>query len=89
MLGNEISMPVFVCPAVSHHRAHPEGEVATARGASMSNTLMMLSTGSNCSMEEVAEEATGPLFFQLYHRGYHLTEMLVRRAEEAASRPSP
>ena len=83
MLGNELSMPVFVCPAGSHHRAHPEGEVATARGASMSNTLMMLSTGSNCSMEEVAEEATSPLFFQLYHRGYDLTEMLVRRAEEA------
>ena len=83
MLGNELSMPVFVCPAGSHHRAHPEGEVATVRGASMSNTLMMLSTGSNCSMEEVAEEATSPLFFQLYHRGYDLTEMLVRRAEEA------
>ena len=83
MLGSELSMPVFVCPAGSHHRAHPEGEVATARGASMSNTLMMLSTGSNCSMEEVAEEATSPLFFQLYHRGYELTEMLVRRAEEA------
>ena len=83
MLGNELSMPVFVSPAGSHHRAHPEGEVATARGASMSNTLMMLSTGSNCSMEEVAEEATSPLFFQLYHRGYDLTEMLVRRAEEA------
>ena len=57
--------------------------MATARGASMSDTLMMLSTGSNCSMEEVAEEATSPLFFQLYHRGYDLTEMLVRRAEEA------
>jgi 4-hydroxymandelate oxidase len=34
-------------------------------------------------MEEVSEAATGPLWFQLYHRGYHFTEMLVHRAEEA------
>ena len=27
--------------------------------------------------------ASGPMWFQLYHRGYELTEMLVHRAEEA------
>ena len=83
MLGEEISLPVFICPAGSHMKAHPDGELATARGAGMSNTLMMLSTGSNYSMEEVSDAATGPLWFQLYHRGYDLTEMLVHRAEEA------
>ena len=86
VLGTEISMPVMVAPAGSHMMAHPEGEAATARGAGMSNTLMMLSTSSNCSMEEVSEAATGPLWFQLYHRGYDLTEMLVHRAEEAGFR---
>lgn len=83
VLGEEISLPVMIAPAGSHMLAHPDGEVATARGAGMSNTLMMLSTSCNCSMEEVAEAATGPLWFQLYHRGYDLTEMLVHRAEEA------
>ena len=83
MLGEEISMPVFVCPAGGHKLAHPDGELATARGAGMSNTLMMLSTSSHYSMEEVSAVASGPLWFQLYHRGHDLTEMLVRRAEEA------
>ena len=83
VLGEKISMPVVLAPAGSHMRAHPDGEVATARGAGMSDTLMMLSTGSNCSMEEVSQAASGPLWFQLYHRGYDLTEMLVHRAEEA------
>jgi len=83
MLGEDLSFPVFVCPAGSHGVAHPDAEVATARAAGRSNTLMMLSTASNCSMEEVAEAATGPLWFQLYHRGAALTEMLVHRAEEA------
>ena len=49
----------------------------------MSDTLMMCSTSSNNSLEEIAAAATGPLWFQLYHRGYDLTEMLVKRAEEA------
>ena len=83
MLGTEISMPVFVCPAGGHKLAHPEGELATARGAGRANTLMMLSTSSHYSMEEVAAAAGGPLWFQLYHRGYDLSEMLIHRAEEA------
>ena len=83
VLGEEISFPVMIAPAGGHMNAHPEGELATARGAGMSNTLMMLSTSSNYSMEEVSEAASGPLWFQLYHRGYDLTEMLVHRAEEA------
>ena len=83
VLGEKISLPVMIAPAGGHMKAHPDGELATARGAGMSKTLMMLSTGSNYSMEEVSEAATGPLWFQLYHRGYELTEMLVHRAEEA------
>ena len=83
VLGQKISMPVMVAPAGSHMVAHPDGELATARGAGMSDTLMMLSTGSNYSLEEVSEAASGPLWFQLYHRGYDLSEMLVHRAEEA------
>ena len=83
VLGTEISLPVMISPAGSHMIAHPDGELATARGAGLSNTLMLLSTSSNYTMEEVAEAATGPMWFQLYHRGYHFTEMLVPRAEEA------
>ena len=83
VLGTEISMPIMIAPTGGHMNAHPEGEVATVRGAGMSNTLMMLSTSSNYSMEEVQQAATGPMWFQLYHRGYELTEMLVHRAEEA------
>ena len=83
VLGTEISFPVMISPAGGHMNAHPEGELATARGAGMSNTLMMLSTSSNYSMEEVSEAGSGPLWFQLYHRAYDLSEMLVHRAEEA------
>ena len=83
VLGTPISFPVMISPTGGHKLAHPEGECATARGAGMSQTLMMLSTSSHCSLEEVAKVASGPLWFQLYHRGYDLTKMLVQRAEHA------
>ncbi len=83
VLGEAISFPVMISPTDGHGLAHPEGECATARGAGMSKTLMMCSTSSHCSLEEIAAAATGPLWFQLSHRGYAPTENLVRRAEAA------
>jgi isopentenyl diphosphate isomerase/L-lactate dehydrogenase-like FMN-dependent dehydrogenase len=83
VLGTPISFPVMVAPAGGHKIAHLDGECATARGTELSRTLMMLSTSSHYSLEEVAEATRGPLWFQLYHRGYELTETLARRAEDA------
>ncbi len=83
VLGQDISLPVMISPTDGHGIAHPDAECATARGAGMSNTLMMCSTSSHCSLEEIADAATGPLWMQLSHRGYDHTENLVKRAEAA------
>ena len=83
VLGTEISLPVMIAPAGGHKIAHPEGELATVRGAAKSRTLMMAATNSNYTMEKIAEATTTPRWFQLYHRGHEITEILVRRAEES------
>ena len=83
VLGEKISFPVMVAPAGGHMMAHPEGELATARGAGAAETLMVLATGSHYSMEDVADASSGPLWFQLYHRNHDTSEMLVKRAEQA------
>ena len=83
VLGEEISMPIAIAPAGGQRQAHPEGERATARGAGMANTLMALNTSSGYSIEEVAEVATGPLWFQLYHFNDEVTEILVKKAKAA------
>ena len=83
LLGQPVSLPVMACPAGMHKNAHPDGELATARGAGMSGALMILATSSAYSMEEVAKAASGPLWFQFYQRGWDITEMLIRRAEDA------
>ena len=83
VLGQRISFPAMISPAAGHAFVHPEGELAIARAAGAAGTIMILSSGSHYSIEEVAQVATGPLWFQLYHRGKELSTMLVRRAEEA------
>ena len=84
VLGQKISFPVMLAPTGTHQRAHPQGELASARAAGASGTIMGLSTASSYSIEEVAEAGTGPLWFQLYFfRDRELTEILVRRAQQA------
>jgi isopentenyl diphosphate isomerase/L-lactate dehydrogenase-like FMN-dependent dehydrogenase len=84
VLGQEVSMPIMVAPTAFHRMAHPEGEVATARAAGKAGTVMMLSTLSTSSIEEVMPEATGPVWFQLYvYKDREATLSLVQRAESA------
>lgn len=84
VLGQRISMPILVAPTAFQRLAHPEGELAMARAAGAAGTLMVLSTISNYSVEEVAAAATGPLWFQLYvFRDRAATENLIRRVEAA------
>ena len=49
----------------------------------MAETLYALPTSSGYSIEEVANVATGPLWFQLYHSDDEMTEYLVKRAKTA------
>ncbi len=83
VLGTPVTMPILVAPTAYHCLAHPDGECATARGASDAGTLMVASTSSTRSMEEIAQAARGPRWFQLYIHDRTTTEELVRRAEAA------
>src|SRR5258708_56531 len=87
LLGTPVSMPILVAPTALHCLAHPEGECATAQGAGMANTLMVASTTSTRSLEEIAQAASGPLWFQLYvYPNLQVAEKLVQRAETAGYR---
>lgn len=84
VLGHLLRMPVLVAPTAFHKLAHPDGEAATARAAGAAGTLMILSTLSTTSIEDVLAAATGPVWFQLYvYKDRGATEALVRRAEAA------
>src|SRR5262249_57491130 len=61
-----------------------EGEVASARAAGAAGTILVLSAQSSRTLEELAQAATGPLWFQSYFfKERSLTLDMARRAEEA------
>ncbi|UCH20898.1 MAG: alpha-hydroxy-acid oxidizing protein [Deltaproteobacteria bacterium] len=87
VLGQTITMPLLVAPTAFHRMAHPEGEIATARAAGKAGTIMILSTLSTSSIEEVMPEATGTVWFQLYvYKDREATLSLVQRAESSGCR---
>ena len=84
VLGHPIPFPIMLDPAGWHGRSHPDAERATARAAGAEGTVMTLSSGSTLTMEQVAEAATGPIWWQQYlfeDRGRTLE--MVDRAREA------
>ena len=84
VLKQRISMPILVAPTAFQRMAHPDGEVATARAAGKAGTIMILSTLSTSSIEDVMEAAIGPVWFQLYvYKDRGTTAALVERAESA------
>lgn len=85
VLGREISMPIGIAPSAMQKLAHPVGEVGTAKAAEAAGTVMILSTLSTTSLEDVRRSAPNCLlWYQLYvYRNRSLTESLVKRAVRA------
>ena len=87
VLGTEVASPIQLAPTAYQRLAHRDGELATARAAAASNTLMCVSTMATHSLEAIAAAAPGPRWFQLYASPDRaLTERFVRRAEDAGYR---
>ena len=88
LLGAPVTMPICVAPSAMHGAACADGECATAQAAGALGTLVAVSTESTRTLEEIAQAATGPLWFQLYFsrrtRGH--AERLAKRAEAAGYR---
>src|SRR5262245_46456107 len=79
LLGTPVEFPVLVAPTAFQRLACDDGELATARAAAASGTVMILSTASTCTIEDVGAIG-GPLWFQLYvYADRGLTKALIER----------
>jgi isopentenyl diphosphate isomerase/L-lactate dehydrogenase-like FMN-dependent dehydrogenase len=85
LLRTPVPMPIGVSPMAAQGAACAEGECATARAAGALGALMIASTESTRPLEEIAQAAAGPLWFQLYfsNRTHERALRLIRRAEAA------
>jgi len=85
LLGQRLSMPIYVTPMANHGVVHPLAEVGSAQGAKKAGTLFIAPTGSNKTLEEVATSIKeSPRWFQLYfNKDPEVNKQLLQRAETA------
>ena len=84
IFGDTWSSPIHLCPVATHKYFHKEGENGTARAAKAKKTLMVLSTETSVSVEDVAKELGRPPWYQMYAPGeWTDVEKMTRRVEAA------
>ena len=66
LFGKPHRMPIAIAPTGSAGLAWHEGEIALAKAAAEAGIPFALATGSMTSLERVAQEAGGTLWFQIY-----------------------
>src|SRR2546428_2002221 len=86
LLGQRLSMPIYVTPMANHGIVHSSAEVGSALGAKKAGTLFVAPTSSTKTIEEVAIAAKdSPRWFQLYfNKDPDVNRRLLHRAEKAA-----
>lgn len=86
LLGRTMEHPILLAPTSSHQLAHPEGELATVRGAGLAKAIFVASTYSNHSIEQICATATEPVWFQIYvDDDREEVRALISRAEAAGT----
>jgi 4-hydroxymandelate oxidase len=82
LLGARLSTPLGIAPTAYHRLVHPDGELATARGAGAAGALFVVSMFASQPLEDIARAATGPLWLQLYwlHRRDVVADLVKRAA---------
>jgi isopentenyl diphosphate isomerase/L-lactate dehydrogenase-like FMN-dependent dehydrogenase len=84
LLGQRLDNPILIAPCGSQRAFHPQGEVAVARAAKARGHLMMLSTVSTTSVEEVTAARGEPVWYQLYPTSsWEVARSVLQRAEAA------
>ena len=84
LLGKRSNLPMAIAPTGIAGLAWYQGELALAKAAAAKGIPFTLATGSITSMETIAREAGGRLWFQLYMwKEEDLSYQLVARARDA------
>jgi L-lactate dehydrogenase (cytochrome) len=86
VLGEPIACPILGAPHGAGLLLHPDGEVGVARALHKAGTIYVVSSMASQTIEELAHEAPGPKWFQMYMwRDRGLTRELIARARAARS----
>jgi 4-hydroxymandelate oxidase len=86
LLGRTFPHPLVLAPTAFQGLLHPDGELATRRGAAAAGALSIQSTLSSADVETIGNAASFPWWFQLYaQRDRGFTIELIGRARHAGA----
>jgi len=81
LFGAELQAPILLAPIAYQRVFHPEGELATARGANAGGVGFVISSFTTTAIDEIASNTQQPIWFQLYvQRDRGFTREMVERA---------
>lgn len=69
ILGHRISMPAIVSSVGFLAVGHTDGEAGVAKAAGEAGTIQFVSGVTGTPIEKIMEQATGPVYYQLYYIG--------------------
>jgi len=84
LFGQSLACPIILAPAGVHGLLHPEGELATARGAGKAGAVLVIPSSPSRPVEDIVRAATPAPWYQLYitpDRG--ATREQAQRAQDA------
>jgi isopentenyl diphosphate isomerase/L-lactate dehydrogenase-like FMN-dependent dehydrogenase len=84
LFGERLALPVIIGPTGLSGMLWPRGELAAASAAAAAGTVYIVSHGSTVSIEHLASEVPGRLWFQNFmYRDRGLTRSFAERAQAA------
>ena len=84
LFGDQHFTPISIGPMADQKRFHPEGEVATARGASAAKAGMVVSSDSSMPLAAIAQGLTTPLWLQVYAGSPKMKDKLAEASKAKA-----
>ncbi|MGI9499291.1 MAG: alpha-hydroxy acid oxidase [Geminicoccaceae bacterium] len=84
LFGQRLAMPILIGPTGLSGMVWPQGEVHAAEAASEAGTIYTMSHGSTVTIEDLANQAPGPKWFQTFmYRDRGLVKSFAERSREA------
>ena len=66
LFGHRMPSPIMLAPTARQRDLHPDGELGMHRAATSTSPTMIVSNVSSFPFPRIAEDSTGPLWFQRY-----------------------
>ena len=81
LYGYDMFAPIIVGPVGNQDALHPDGELATARGASAAKAVMVATGRGGHAIDEVAAASAEPVWYQQYSDAAGLEDDAARAVE--------